>query len=79
MASIGIIKDCVTGILEWLKSDLQTDLEWTIKTQELELCLVEINSRRLPAVLYIEAMLVAMWSRNRRRAFDSGVSALAEL
>lgn len=81
MTSIGVIKERISGTLEWLKSDVQTDLEWTVKSQELECCLVEMESAppRLPAVPHIQAMLVAMWSRNRRRAFDSGVDALAEL
>jgi len=71
----------VRGILNWLKSGAQTELEWTTNTERLESCLYEMKtaSKLFPAVPYIEAMVMAMWSRNRKCVFEQGVMALAEL
>lgn len=80
-----IRRESLHGILNWLKSGAQSDLEWTINSEKLELCLSEMRAASWPlpavpqAVHHLESMLTAMWSRNRRHAFDLGVTALAEL
>jgi hypothetical protein len=83
----GLARASLNEILDWLKRGVQTDLEWTIKTSEVEHCLTmlksasraRLHSMVVPAIPHLEAMLQAMRSRRRRRAFEAGVTALERL
>ena len=79
----GAVKETLMETLEWLKSSVPTDLEWTMRTEDVGHCLNlmksiserTIDSEAVRAIRHLEAMLEAMRARNRRRAFEAGASA----